>query len=145
MSVKIRVLFLCVHNSARSQMAEGLLRAQAGERFEVMSAGSAPTQVHPLAVRALHELGIDISSQHSKNVSELLNQRFDFIITLCAEEVCPLFPGDARRLHWALPDPAAVAGGDPEQLAVFRRTAAELQSRLDEFIRENDKTLTRRG
>jgi arsenate reductase len=143
MSDKVRVLFLCVHNSARSQMAEGLLRAHAGDRFEVASAGSAPTQVHPLAVQALHELGIDISSQRSRNVNEFVDQRFDYVITLCAEEVCPLFPGAARRLHWTLPDPAAVEGSDQERLEAFRRTAADLRARLDEFTAKDDQALTR--
>ncbi len=138
MSDKVRVLFLCVHNSARSQMAEELLRARAGDRYEVSSAGSAPTQVHPLAIKALQELGIDISGQRSKNVNEFLGERFDYIITLCAEEVCPLFPGNAQRLHWPLPDPAAVRSSDQEQLEAFRRTAADLQARLDVFVGEHD-------
>ncbi len=143
MSDRARVLFLCVHNSARSQMAEGLLRSRAGDRFEVLSAGSEPTHVHPLAVRAMLDLGVDIAQQRSKNVNVFLGERFDYIITLCAEEVCPFFPGDAQRLHWALPDPAAVAGSENEQLAAFRHTALELQFRLDEFIGKNDQASAR--
>jgi arsenate reductase len=99
--------------------------------------------VHPLAVPALHEFGIDISSQRSKNVNEFLGERFDYIITLCAEEVCPLFPGNAQRLHWTLPDPAAVEGSDHERLAAFRRTVADLQARVDEFIGRNDQAFAR--
>jgi arsenate reductase len=143
MSDKTRVLFLCVHNSARSQMAEGLLRARAGDRFEVASAGSVPTALHPLAVRALAELGIDISRQRSKNVSEFVEQSFDDVITLCTEEVCPVFPGTARRLHWDLPDPAAIQGTEDERLQAFRQIAAELELRLDEFVKEHDQTPTR--
>lgn len=145
MSDKTRVLFLCVHNSARSQIAEALLRARAGDRFEAFSAGSMPTQVHPLAVAVLRELGIDALQQHSKNVGEFLSQAFEYVITLCAEEVCPTFPGAARRLHWALADPSAVDGTEQERLQAFRRTAAELQSRLDELIRDDaEATLGRR-
>ncbi len=144
MSDKLRVLFLCVNNSARSQMAEALLRARAGDRYEVWSAGSMPTQVHPLAISVLRELGIDVSQQHSKNVSEFLGQPFDYVITLCAEEVCPVFPGAARRLHWNVPDPSAVEGTEHERLQAFRQTAVELQARLDELIRDNAETIAGR-
>ncbi len=119
-------------------MAEGLLRARAGDRFEALSAGSMPARVHPLAVRAMQELGVDISRQRSRNVNELLGERFDYVITLCAEQVCPVFPGVAQRLHWALKDPAAVDGSADEQLEAFRQIAIELQSRLDEFIGKHD-------
>ncbi len=144
MSDKIRVLFLCIHNSARSQMAEALLRARAGDRYDVWSAGSMPTKVHPLAISVLRELGIDASQQHSKNVSEFLGRSFDYVITLCAEEVCPVFPGAARRLHWALSDPSAVQGTEHERLQAFRQTAVELQARLDELIRDNAETIAGR-
>jgi arsenate reductase len=133
---KPRVLFLCIHNSARSQMAEGLLRARAGGQFEVFSAGSDPTSVQPFAVRALQDEGIDISQQRSKNVSELIQEHFDFVITLCAEEVCPVFPNAVRRLHWSLDDPAAVDGGNDEKLEAFGRTVRELKKHLDAFILE---------
>ncbi len=132
--VKSRVLFLCVHNSARSQLAEGLLRALAGDRFDVFSAGSEPTRPHPFALRVLQDDGIDSSSLRSKSVSEFLDPTFDYVITLCAEEVCPFFPGQVKRLHWALPDPAAAEGNSEEQLEAFRQTAAELKRRLGEFI-----------
>jgi arsenate reductase len=141
-----RVLFLCVHNSARSQMAEGLLRAIAGERFQVFSAGSEPTYVQPLAIRALRELGIDVTAhgQHSKSVNEFIDQPFDYVITLCAEQVCPTFPGAARRLHWNLPDPAAAAGSDAEKLNAFRQVRDELRKRLDELI-QDDQSPSGRG
>lgn len=133
LSEKKRVLFLCVHNSARSQMAEGLLRAMAGERFEIFSAGSEPTRIHPLAIRALQEQGIDISNQRSKSVNAFGDQRFDYVITLCAEEVCPVFLNATEKLHWALPDPAAVKGSGEEQLAAFRGVSDELRTRLEPF------------
>ncbi len=137
---KWRVLFLCVHNSARSQLAEALLRALAGDRFEVYSAGSEPTRPHPFALRVLQDEGIAVSALRSKSVSEFLAQPFDYVITLCAEEVCPVFPGAVTRRHWALPDPAAVEGSTEEKLEAFRRTAAELKQRLGEFISERSTT-----
>src|SRR5579883_657399 len=102
-----RVLFVCTHNSARSQMAEGWLRHLAGDRFEAHSAGTEATQVHPLAIRVMAEVGIDISGQHSKTIEEYLGQPFDWVITVCdqAAEACPLFPGGGERLHWSLLDP----------------------------------------
>lgn len=132
----IRVLFLCVHNSARSQIAEGMLRAMAGNRVQVTSAGSAPSQVHPLAVRILQERGIDISQQRSKGVGEFANDHFDYAITLCAEEVCPVFLNAGSRLHWAIPDPSAVAGDFDARLNAFRDTADEIEIRLREFLKE---------
>jgi arsenate reductase len=132
----IRVLFLCVHNSARSQIAEGLLRARLGERAEVYSAGSDPTRVHPFALRVLQDEGIDAARHRSKSVDEFINQRFDYVITLCAEEVCPTFPNAATRLHWELRDPAAVEGSTDETLEAFRQTVSELKERLAQFIRE---------
>lgn len=131
---KTRILFLCVHNSARSQMAEGLLRSMADDQFEVYSAGSEPTRPHPFALRVLQDEGIDISSLHSKSVSEFLDRPLDYVITLCAEEVCPVFPGKVTRLHWPLQDPATVDGNTEEQLDAFRQTAAELKRRLGEFV-----------
>ncbi|MFN3346895.1 MAG: arsenate reductase ArsC [Candidatus Bipolaricaulaceae bacterium] len=106
---KTRVLFLCTHNSARSQMAEGLLRALGGERFEVASAGHQPTQVHPLAIQAMAEIGVDISQHRAKNVTEFLGQNFDYVVTLCGDDApgsCPFFPGGKRYLHAPFPDPA---------------------------------------
>lgn len=105
----IRVLFLCAHNSARSQMAEGLLRAMGGEKFEVASAGHMPTEVHPLAIDAMKEIGIDISYQRAKNVTELFGQNFDYVVTLCGDDApgsCPFFPGGKKYIHAPFPDPA---------------------------------------
>src|SRR5918995_2718642 len=106
MTEKTRVLFLCTHNSARSQMAEGLLRDLAGDQFEVMSAGTEATHVRPLAVRAMEEIGVDISGQESKTLDRYLDQPFDYVITVCddANEACPFFPGAQNRLHWSFED-----------------------------------------
>lgn len=125
------VLFLCVANSARSQMAEGIARSLAPEGVEVFSAGSNPGRLNPLAVRALAEIGIDISSHHSKGLSEIPAARVDTVITLCAEEVCPAWLGQAHRVHWGLPDPAAVEGGEAERLSSFRVVRDELVRRLE--------------
>ena len=116
------MLFLCTHNSARSQMAEGLLRHLAGNRFEVMSAGTEATQVRPLSVMAMDEVGIDISGQESKTLDRYVGEPFDYVITVCEEanEACPFFPGAAERLHWSLPDPAAAQGTEEDRLKVFR-------------------------
>src|SRR5438552_17688398 len=107
-----RVLFICTHNSARSQMAEGWLRHLAGDRFEVHSAGTEATRVRPLAVQAMREAGIDISGQESKTLERYLNQPWDYVITVCdqANEVCPYFPGGKKRLHWSFPDPSQATG-----------------------------------
>lgn len=127
-----RVLFLCVHNSARSQMAEGLLRAWGGGRFEAASAGSVATEVRPLAIRAMAEIGIDISGQTSKTSAAFGGQSFDYAITVCDEskEACPFFPGAARQLHWSFDDPAAATGTDEDRLAVFRRVRDEIGARI---------------
>lgn len=129
---KQRVLILCTGNSARSQMAEGLLRAIAGDRFDVFSAGSQPSHVHPLAIEAMRRRGIDISSQHSKHLSVYLDQPFDYVITVCdrAAETCPLFPGRAERIHWSFPDPAAAPGSTADMLAAFERVRADLETTL---------------
>jgi arsenate reductase len=124
------VLFLCVANSARSQMAEGLARALAPAGVRVWSAGSEPTRINPLALRALAEVGIDGSAQYSKAIADIPASEVDTVVTLCAEEVCPVFPGAVRRLHWPLPDPAAVAGSEAERLAAFRAVREEIASRL---------------
>jgi arsenate reductase len=129
------VLFLCVANSARSQMAEGIARSLAPPGVKVSSAGSAPSRLNPLAVRALAEIGIDISGQRSKGVEEIPPGDVDAVVTLCAEEVCPVFLGRAHRLHWALPDPAAAPGADEERLEAFRRVRDELRRRLSAVFR----------
>jgi arsenate reductase len=141
MDALMRVLFLCVHNSARSQIAEGWLRALGGAHFEVFSAGSAPSRVHPLAIRVMQEHGIDLSAHRSKSVNEFFDQPIDVVITLCAEEVCPNFPGKVTRLHWEMPDPSAVQGSDAERIAAFHRVADEIEKRVNEFL--NDHTFTR--
>ncbi len=128
----IRVLFLCVHNSARSQMAEGLLRAWGGDRYDVHSAGSEATEVRPLAIRAMAELGIDITGQHSKTTGGFAGQEFDEVITVCddAKEACPYFPGARRRRNWSFEDPSAATGTEDERLAVFRRVRDEIADRV---------------
>lgn len=127
-----RVLFLCTHNSARSQMAEGLLRAWAGDRFEAFSAGVEATEVRPLAIRAMAEIGIDISGQRSEALDEYLGQAFDLAVTVCdeAREACPFFPGAARQLHWSFDDPSAATGTEEARLAVFRRVRDEIGARI---------------
>jgi arsenate reductase len=130
-----RVLFVCTGNSARSQMAEGLLRHKAGNRFEVFSAGTHPTQVRPEAIVVMHEIGIDISPHRSKSVDEFAGLAFDYVITVCdnANETCPVFPGRARRLHWPFEDPAAAQGSEDERKAVFRRVRDQIRARVAEF------------
>jgi arsenate reductase (thioredoxin) len=132
----LRVLFLCTHNSARSQIAEALLSRYGGEDFVVRSAGTEATRVNPLAVRVLAELGIDWSSARSKVLTEFVDEPWDYVITVCdrARQVCPVFPGAANSLHWGLDDPSEVQGGDEERMAAFRRTAQEVSVRLRPFV-----------
>ena len=134
-----RVLFLCVHNSSRSQMAEGLLRARAGDQFEPHSAGTLATEVKPFAVRAMAEIGIDISAARSKAVTEYAGQRFDYAVTVCddAKEACPYFAHAAHQVHWRFDDPAAATGSDDEKLAVYRRVRDEIRAQIDEFVSAN--------
>ena len=129
---KQRVLFLCTHNSARSQMAEGLLRSLGGDRFEVFSAGTEATRVRPLAIQAMAEQGIDISGQESKTLERYLNEPFDEVITVCdaAAEACPIFPGATHRRHWSFPDPSQAKGSEAEQLAVYRRVRDAIRERI---------------
>jgi arsenate reductase len=138
MNHKKRVLILCTGNSARSQMAEGLLRQYAGDRFDVESAGTKPSDVRPEAIAAMRELGIDISGQRSKNVHEFEGQPFDYVITVCdsAHETCPVFFGAAEKLHQSFEDPPArFAGTDNERMAIFRRVRDELRTYLREFTK----------
>jgi arsenate reductase len=127
-----RVLFLCTHNSARSQMAEGLLRHLAGDRFEAHSAGTEATQVRPLAIRAMDEIGVDISGQESKTLERYLREPFDFVITVCddAKEACPFFPGARNRLHWSFEDPSRAEGSEEERMAVFRLVRDRIRDRV---------------
>ena len=131
----MRVLILCTGNSARSQMAEGLLRHDAGAAYTVFSAGTKPTQVRPEAVAVMREAGIDISGQRSKSVDEFEGQEFDYVITVCdnAKQSCPIYPAKTKRIHWSIEDPAAVQGSEEERLAAFRRIRDELRLRLQRF------------
>ena len=137
MNNRKRILILCTGNSARSQMAEGLLRHLADERCEVASAGVSPTQVRPEAIAVMRELGIDISHHRSKSVDEFAGQQFDYVITVCdnANQQCPVFPGNTKRIHWSFDDPAAAQGDEQARLAVFRRVRDEILQQLRLFIK----------
>jgi arsenate reductase (thioredoxin) len=136
MGDKKRVLILCTGNSARSQMAEGLLREIGGGRFEVFSAGTHPTGVRAEAVEAMREAGVEIGGQRSKSVDEFAGQEFDYVVTVCdnAREECPNFPGRTRRVHWSFDDPARAEGGWPERMSAFRRVRDEIGARLREWV-----------
>ncbi len=127
--MKKKVLILCTANSARSQMAEGLLRADHGDKFEVASAGTRATHVRPEAIAVMEEIGIDISGQRSKVVDEFAEQRFDHVLTVCdnANESCPIYPGHANRIHHSFEDPAAIQGSDEERLAAFRMVRDQIR------------------
>lgn len=131
----LRVLFVCTGNSARSVMAEALLRRHGGDRFEVHSAGTEPKGVNPLTLRVLDEAGIDASWARSKSVQEYLGQSFDYVITVCdeARQVCPVFPGQHESMHWGYEDPAAAEGTEEERLRVFRRVFTQLGERVAQF------------
>ena len=131
-----RVLFLCTHNSSRSQMAEGLLRVYGGGRYEALSAGTHPTSVHPLAQQAMAELGIDISTQRAKTLDEFRGQTLELVVTVCDEaaEECPFFPGARQQVHWGFEDPSQAQGSEDERLAVFRRVRDGLKERIQGFI-----------
>ena len=135
MSDKKRVLILCTGNSARSQMAEGLLRHDAGDRFDVFSAGTRPSKVRPEAISVMRELGIDITGHRSKSVDEFVGRSFDYVLTVCdnAKESCPIFPGQAARIHRGFDDPAELHGTEEERLAIFRRVRDELRTYLSRF------------
>ena len=128
----IRVLFLCTHNSARSQMAEGLLRELSRNKVEVFSAGSEPTSIHPLAIKVMSSRGIDLRTHRAKHLEEFLGQKFDYVITVCdkVREVCPIFPGDPETTHWSFPDPTTIEGDKQTQEKVFDDTARELTIRI---------------
>jgi len=133
---KLQVLVLCTGNSARSQMAEGLLRHDAGDRFDVVSAGTHPTRLRPEAVAAMREVGIDISGHWSKPVDAFVAREFDYVITVCdsARESCPVFPAKTQRIHWSIEDPAAVEGGELARLAAFREARDDLRSHIQRWI-----------
>lgn len=135
------ILFLCVANSARSQMAEGIARSLAPNEINIMSAGSHPASVRPEAILVLKEIGIDISGHRSKNVSEIPPSDVDTVVTLCAEEECPVFLGKARRLHWGLPDPVSVGNTEEARLNAFRQIRDELRRRIAGFFEEESRTV----
>lgn len=134
---QIRVLFLCTHNSSRSQMAEGLLRARGGSLFEVFSAGTQPRIVHPLAINVMQELGIDIRDQRAKGIDTFVNAPpMDLVITVCfeAQETCPIFPNARLQVHWGFPDPSRVSGTEQERLAAFRHIRDLMAAKIDQFL-----------
>jgi arsenate reductase len=138
---KPRVLFLCTGNSARSQMAEALLRKMAGNHFEVHSAGLEPTVIHPMTIKVLEEIGIDASGQYAKPLTIYLGKtHFSYLITVCAkaEERCPFFPGMGTRLHWPFDDPAAFEGSDKEKLDFFRTIRDQIQTRIQQWLSEQN-------
>jgi arsenate reductase len=142
-SQRKRLLFLCTGNSARSQMAEGLLRHEAGDRFEVFSAGTHPSLVRPEAIAVMNEIGIDISGHHSKSIDEFKRdeskgQELDTVVTVCdhANEFCPVFPGKTQRLHWPFEDPAAVKGTGEQRLDAFRKVRDRIHGRIMVFLGE---------
>ncbi len=141
---KQRVLFVSTENAARSQMAEGMLRAWAGDRYDVASAGIAFTAVRSEAVTVMAETGIDIRDQRSKGIDDFLGQSWQWVITVCetARHTCPVFPGAAKTDHWSLEDPSATDGSDDEQLAVFRRVGAEIAGRVRQFVLVADRPYT---
>jgi len=135
-AARLRVLFVCTGNSARSQIAEAILRARAGDQFEVFSAGVDPRGINPLTLRVLQEAGISTDGLRSKSVTEMLDRSFDYVVTVCdrARESCPVFPGSHESFHWGLDDPAEATGTEDERLAVFRRVMGEIVTRIDTFV-----------
>ena len=131
-----KVLFLCTGNSCRSQMAEGFLKYLAGKKFEVFSAGVNPTQVNPLSIKVMDEVGVDISNQKSKSAKEFLGQQFDYVITVCnnAKQTCPVFPGQYKKIHWNLEDPAEVQGTEDERMKIFRKTRDKIKDNIGTFL-----------
>ncbi|MBE3558584.1 MAG: arsenate reductase ArsC [Ktedonobacteraceae bacterium] len=133
----LRVLFLCTHNSSRSQMAEGLLRARGGPAFEVFSAGTEPRSLHPLAIKAMQEIGIDISHHRAKGIEEFADKPpMDLVITVCYEaaETCPFFPNARKQVHWGFPDPSRVTGTEEERLAAFRYIRDLIAAKINQFL-----------
>jgi arsenate reductase len=133
---KQKVLFVCTGNSCRSQMAEGMLMHYGKDKFEVFSAGLEPSYVHPLAIKAMAESGIDLTGQHSKTVNELLEEEFSYVITVCdsAKERCPVFPGKYNAIHWSIEDPASAEGTETERMKDFRIVRQDIRERINHFI-----------
>ena len=140
----VSVLFVCTHNSARSTMAEALLRHKGEGAYEAFSAGTEPGGVRPLTLRVLEEAGLPTEGLRSKSVGEFMGRRFDYVITVCesARQPCPVFPGEGERLHWGYDDPSAVGGSEEQRLAVFRRVFTALSQRIDLFMTVEDKRTT---
>jgi len=138
---KLQVLILCTANSARSQMGEGLLRRLGGDKVDVYSAGRAPSSVNPLAIKAMRERGIDISSHHSDHLDQFLDREFDYVITVCdsAAESCPVFPGRVERIHWSFPDPAAVTGDETALLKSFVDVRNGLEKKLSAWLKSHNR------
>ncbi len=136
MQKRIRVLFVCTGNSCRSQIAEGLLKHHGNDKYEVYSAGLKPSHVHPLAIKVMDESGIDITNQYSKTVNEFLDQEFSYVVTVCggAKELCPVFQGEHRTLHWNIDDPATAKGTEEEMLKVFRNVREKILEEVNRFI-----------
>jgi arsenate reductase (thioredoxin) len=147
MAYPVRVLFLCTHNSARSQMAEGLLRWLGKDDFAPFSAGTEPGQLHPLAVAVMQDINVDISGKRSKHLNEYLDQEFDYVITVCdrAKETCPTFPGDPVRIHWSFDDPAVVEGNEETRREFFRKIRSQIGDRLRLWVLNQRKLLRERG
>jgi arsenate reductase len=145
MTAKLRVLFICTHNSARSQMAEGFLRHIAGDRYDVYSAGTEATHVRPEAIAVMGEIGIDISGQESKTLQRYLAEPWDYVITVCddANESCPVFPGTADRSHWSFPDPSKATGNDEQRLQVYRDVRDEVLLRIRTFVTATEQSAAR--
>ncbi len=140
---KKRALFVCIHNSGRSQMGEAFLRHLAGDRFEVHSAGLEAGRLNPLVVRAMEEIGISMEGHHAKTVQEYLDrgERFDYVITVCDEtnaERCPMFPGGGKRIHWSFPDPSALTGSDEEKLAGIRPIRDAIEAKIREWLANSE-------
>ena len=135
---KKRVLVLCTGNSARSQMGEGLFRAEGGAGVELFSAGTKPGSVRPEAITVMKEIGIDISGHRSKSVDEFAGQSFDYVVTVCdnARDSCPVFPAGTERIHWSFEDPATVEGSEGERLSAFRRIRDQIRERVKAFFRD---------
>jgi arsenate reductase len=142
-AIKKKVLFVCTGNSVRSQMAEGLLKTLGSGQWKVQSAGTIQSFVHPLAIRVMEEIGIDISKQTSKSVDRFTNKKFDFVITLCdhAAKFCPAFGGSGKRLHWPFEDPAGATGTTEERLPVFRRIRDGIKKKIEEFLKSESSDI----
>ncbi len=139
--MKKRIIFICTHNSARSQMAEGILRALYGERFDVFSAGTEPKDVNPFAIKVMKEIGIDISKHRAKSVKEFLGEEFDLVVTVCdhAKENCPFFPGGKRYAHKGFEDPSQFRGDEEEVLSAFRRVRDEIKEWIEKSFGEESE------